>query len=84
MGQHDQEMVGWGVLSHATMLIIYIRRLTIEKTASGEIFEDESDVVISARGNLNDIAWPKIPGLDTFKGEIMHSAAWNEKYGSEQ
>jgi cation diffusion facilitator CzcD-associated flavoprotein CzcO len=43
-------------------------------------FEDDADILVSARGNLNDIAWPKIKGLDTFKGEIMHSAAWNEEY----
>jgi cation diffusion facilitator CzcD-associated flavoprotein CzcO len=36
--------------------------------------------LLSARGNLNDIAWPKIPGLETFKGEVMHSAAWNQKF----
>ncbi len=76
-------MVGWEsqLRDHAD---IHIRRLTIEKTASGEIFEDDADVLISARGNLNDIAWPKIPGIDTFKGELMHSAAWHEEYGWEQ
>jgi cation diffusion facilitator CzcD-associated flavoprotein CzcO len=47
---------------------------------TGEIIQDQSDVVISARGNLNDAAWPEIEGLQTFKGEVMHSAKWNEKY----
>ncbi|KAG8627381.1 hypothetical protein KVT40_004864 [Elsinoe batatas] len=46
----------------------------------GEEFEDTSDVLISARGGLNHIAWPQIDGLRSFKGEIMHSAAWNESY----
>lgn len=50
----------------------------MEKTQSGETFEDDADVLISARGTLNDISWPKIPGLDTFEGEVMHSAAWNQ------
>jgi cation diffusion facilitator CzcD-associated flavoprotein CzcO len=56
------------------------RLLTVEKTQTGEVFEDDADVLISARGNLNNIAWPEIPGFDTFKGEVMHSAAWNQEY----
>ena len=44
-----------------------------------EVFEDDADVLISARGTLNDISWPQIPGLRSFKGEIMHSVTWNEK-----
>jgi cation diffusion facilitator CzcD-associated flavoprotein CzcO len=51
----------------------------VEKTQTGESFEDDADILISARGNLNDISWPKIPGLDSFQGEVMHSAAWNQK-----
>ena len=46
----------------------------------GEVFEDTSDVVVSARGNLNNKQWPDIPGLWDFEGEIMHSAAWNQEY----
>ncbi|KAF2173056.1 hypothetical protein M409DRAFT_17006 [Zasmidium cellare ATCC 36951] len=46
----------------------------------GSIFQDDSDVLVSARGNLNNKAWPDIPGLSDFKGEVMHSAAWNESY----
>ncbi|KAI0159894.1 flavin-binding monooxygenase [Hypoxylon sp. FL1284] len=54
--------------------------LTIKRTDTGETFEDVVDVVITARGNLSDPAWPKIPGLKSFKGEVMHSAIWNENY----
>ena len=46
----------------------------------GEIFEDSCDVLVSARGNLNDKQWPDIDGLRSFRGELMHSAAWNENY----
>lgn len=24
--------------------------------------------------------WPNIPGLDTFEGKLMHSAAWDGEY----
>jgi cation diffusion facilitator CzcD-associated flavoprotein CzcO len=52
----------------------------VENTQDREIFEEEADIVVQARGNLNDKAWPTIPGLNIFKGEIMHSAAWNQDY----
>ncbi|KAK0934973.1 hypothetical protein LTR29_013470 [Friedmanniomyces endolithicus] len=47
---------------------------------NGEIFEDTCNVLISARGNLNNRQWPDIEGLRSFKGETMHSSQWNEKY----
>jgi cation diffusion facilitator CzcD-associated flavoprotein CzcO len=47
---------------------------------TGEVILDDADILLSARGNLNDFVWPKIPGFETFKGEVMHSAAWNQDY----
>jgi cation diffusion facilitator CzcD-associated flavoprotein CzcO len=46
----------------------------------GTTFEDVSDVLVSARGLLNTKQWPDIPGLRSFRGEVMHSAAWNDRY----
>lgn len=37
----------------------------------------EADVVVSALGMFNDLAWPDIPGLDTFTGPSFHSARWD-------
>ncbi|KAG9237258.1 flavin-binding monooxygenase [Amylocarpus encephaloides] len=54
--------------------------ITVEDTTTGQVVKDDADVLISARGNLNDISWPNIHGLDSFKGELMHSAAWNQRY----
>jgi len=51
----------------------------IEKP-DGQVFEDTSDIIVSARGNLNNKQWPDVPGLWDFKGEIMHSSAWNQEY----
>jgi cation diffusion facilitator CzcD-associated flavoprotein CzcO len=42
---------------------------------SGEVVE--ADVVVSALGMFNELAWPEIPGLDTFAGTSFHSARWN-------
>ncbi|KAI1390690.1 FAD/NAD(P)-binding domain-containing protein [Hypoxylon trugodes] len=54
--------------------------LKVRRTDTNETFEDDADMLVAARGNLSDPAWPKIPGLKSFEGEIMHSAVWNENY----
>ena len=59
------------------------RLLSIKRLDTGETFEDDADVLIMARGLFSEPKWPKIPGLDDFKGEIMHSGAWNKEYVSE-
>ena len=54
--------------------------LKIRRPGSGGIpeeFEDMADVVISAAGALSRWVWPDIDGLLTFKGKLMHSAAWD-------
>ena len=43
-------------------------------------FEDSCDVLLNGSGNLNSWKWPAIPGLDVFKGKLMHSAAWDDSY----
>lgn len=53
--------------------------VTVKNLVTEEIIHDQADVVISARGNLNTPSWPDIDGLKTFKGEVMHSAAWKEE-----
>ncbi len=37
----------------------------------------EADILISAVGMFNAPAMPDIPGLSEFRGEIMHSARWD-------
>lgn len=61
-------------------LISNIRQVTVERLETGEIFTDEADVVISARGTLNDMSWPQVPGLAEMTIPVMHSANWNKKY----
>lgn len=39
-----------------------------------------ADVVVSATGQLNQPAYPKIQGLDRFKGKLFHSARWDHDY----
>ena len=42
--------------------------------------EDSCDILISGTGPLNDLKWPDIPGLQSFKGKLLHSAKWDESY----
>jgi cation diffusion facilitator CzcD-associated flavoprotein CzcO len=58
------------------------RKVDIERMDTGEKFSDEADVLVSARGGLNEYLWPEIEGLWSFKGKIVHSAAWDQSYVS--
>ncbi|MDO8289653.1 MAG: NAD(P)/FAD-dependent oxidoreductase [Parvibaculum sp.] len=44
-------------------------------TATGETFK--ANLVVSALGQLNRPAYPKIDGMDNFRGEKFHSARWD-------
>lgn len=46
-------------------------------TASGRY---TADVVVSATGPLSDPKIPDVPGLDSFPGEVFHSARWNHDF----
>ncbi|MGE4566655.1 MAG: NAD(P)/FAD-dependent oxidoreductase, partial [Acidimicrobiales bacterium] len=38
---------------------------------------DQADVVIAATGVLHHPAWPDIEGLQSFAGQLMHTARWD-------
>lgn len=42
--------------------------------------EDTVDILVSAVGFLSKWRWPQIPGLQSFKGTKMHSAAWDSTF----
>ncbi|KAK3066667.1 hypothetical protein LTR53_016898, partial [Teratosphaeriaceae sp. CCFEE 6253] len=43
-------------------------------------YEIKSDFLVSAVGQLNQPAYPKLEGLDDFEGKKMHSARWDWSY----
>ncbi|MCE2679677.1 MAG: NAD(P)/FAD-dependent oxidoreductase [Burkholderiales bacterium] len=45
---------------------------------SGEMFT--SQVLVSACGQLNRPAYPKLKGLERFKGQVFHSARWDHTF----
>ncbi|KAL2199534.1 hypothetical protein P885DRAFT_30388 [Corynascus similis CBS 632.67] len=55
-------------------------KIKVTNLSTGETFQDAANVLITARGQLNDISWPNIPGLGTFQGKVMHSGEWDTSY----
>ena len=50
-------------------------------TASGKTYT--GDILVGALGQLNRPSWPKIEGMDKFKGAKMHSARWDHSVSLE-
>jgi cation diffusion facilitator CzcD-associated flavoprotein CzcO len=53
-------------------------RLRWELTTTGGSLT--ADLVVSATGPLSDPKVPEVPGLDSFPGEVFHSARWNHDH----
>lgn len=51
--------------------------IEVRDLARDLIFTAECDILINASGILNAWKWPDIPGLETFEGSLVHSAAWD-------
>lgn len=52
--------------------------VTILNKKDHTVFEKRSDFLINASGVLNKWKWPAIPGLQSFQGKLLHSAAWDD------
>lgn len=44
----------------------------------GTTQQDTADILINGSGILNKWTWPNIPGLQSYRGKLVHSAAWDE------
>ncbi|PGH05484.1 hypothetical protein AJ79_06791 [Helicocarpus griseus UAMH5409] len=56
---------------------------TDSETQTGEVFEDSANVFMTGTGLLNERKWPEIPESQSFKGQLLHSANWDENFDSE-
>ena len=56
-------------------------QVTLEDAAGRRVVE--ANAVINAHGPLNRWSFPKIKGLESFKGKLMHTAAWDSTYALE-
>jgi cation diffusion facilitator CzcD-associated flavoprotein CzcO len=41
------------------------------------------EVLVAATGHLTDVKYPDVPGLDSFTGELFHSARWDHELSLE-
>lgn len=55
----------------------------IKNSTTGATINDHCDILINAGGILNNWRWPAIPGLDKYKGTLLHTAAWDESVNLE-
>jgi cation diffusion facilitator CzcD-associated flavoprotein CzcO len=39
---------------------------------------DHCDILVNASGILNNWQWPAIPGIDKYKGTLLHTANWDD------
>ena len=49
----------------------------LEVDVDGQTVHDWCHILINGTGFLNDWKWPKIEGLHSFKGRLMHTANWD-------
>lgn len=54
----------------------------LERLCSAEptTFEDEADVLFTGTGLLNEWKWPDIQGLHKFRGDLLHTANWDDTF----
>lgn len=45
-----------------------------------QILTDTADILVKGTGILNKWKWPDLKGLQTFKGNLMHTAGWDSKF----
>lgn len=49
-----------------------------------QIVTDEAEFLIMATGLLSRWKWPDIPGIETFKGQNVHTANWDNSIDLKQ
>ena len=72
----------YGILPHCRFGSEVVRATWNESSASWTVElasgdRVEAEIVVSALGMFNELAWPDIEGLDSFAGTSFHSAQWN-------
>jgi len=50
----------------------------IQDLKAGREISDHCDILVNAGGILNNWRWPAIPGLDKYKGTLLHTANWDD------
>lgn len=69
-------------LSHAVVGATWMKergqwKVEIKNLLTDEVINDWCHILIHASGYLNKPAWPELPGLDDFRGLMVHSADYD-------
>ena len=51
--------------------------IAIRSVDGDQVLNDYCDILVNAGGILNNWRWPDIPGLDKYKGTLVHTANWD-------
>ncbi|EHL01173.1 putative sterigmatocystin biosynthesis monooxygenase stcW [Glarea lozoyensis 74030] len=51
-----------------------------KKNPAWKLFDDFCHFLLDATGILNKWKWPDIPGLNNFKGDLLHTANWPKDF----
>ncbi|OQU97838.1 hypothetical protein CLAIMM_03718 [Cladophialophora immunda] len=54
--------------------------LSRSEEGEGSEWTEECDLLVSGTGFLNAWKWPTIPGLETFRGKLFHSAKYEDGF----
>ncbi|KAI6781274.1 putative sterigmatocystin biosynthesis monooxygenase-like protein [Emericellopsis cladophorae] len=55
----------------------------VKDLKTGTVVHDHCDILINASGILNNWKWPAIPGLENYKGKLLHTANWDDSVSLE-
>lgn len=56
----------------------HVWHVEVNCLTTGTLFDDACDILINAGGYLNNWRWPDIPGMQNYRGKLIHSANWDE------
>ncbi|KAF2832390.1 FAD/NAD(P)-binding domain-containing protein [Ophiobolus disseminans] len=54
--------------------------IEIQNLVTGEIFIETADFFVSSQGRISQPKYPDIEGLNTFKGDVIHTANWKSGF----
>ncbi|KAI0874121.1 hypothetical protein GGS24DRAFT_490247 [Hypoxylon argillaceum] len=54
--------------------------LSVQNLETGVEFRDHANFIVDASGILNNWKWPEIPNLESFQGELIHTANWPKDF----
>ncbi|RYP76146.1 hypothetical protein DL771_001970 [Monosporascus sp. 5C6A] len=54
--------------------------LNVVDLETGEEFQDQANFIIDGSGILNNWKWPDIPNLESYEGDLIHTANWPKDF----